>query len=80
MTPENFEKVVNALTAKDCCHGCCPDPMAVLQMQHSLARFNDTSSQTAALAQQGFVQQQQAHWAHLLAIQADLTTGRPTDS
>lgn len=79
MKDETFEKVVQVLSGKDCpC--ACVDPLAVMQMQHSLARFNDTSSQTVAAAQQNFVQQQAAHWAHMLAIQADLTTGRPTDT
>ena len=42
------------------------------QYRHSLARFNDTSSQTVASSQQAFAQAMSVHSAHLLRLQADI--------
>ena len=54
---------------KKCCDPC--DPIND-QYKHSLARFNDTSSQTSAAAQQSFAQAMSVHSAHLLRLQADI--------
>lgn len=49
------------------------DPIASQLADHSLARFNDNSSQVVNASQQAFVQQQGAQFAQLLSLTAELT-------
>ena len=51
-------------------HNQC-DPICE-QYKHSMARFNDTSSQTVASSQQAFAQAMSVSSAHLLRLQADI--------
>jgi hypothetical protein len=59
------------------CHcGCnCQSCTTVLQYEASAARFNDQSSNAAAMAQQNFVAQQASMQAQLLKLQSEITVG-----
>lgn len=58
------------------CHdGCPPSAPVKAQYEQTLARFNDSSSQNVAQMQSAATQLYQTWGAHMLKLQADITSG-----